>query len=169
MGAISEQVYQINELEKILHMTIRSIRTDIEKFQFNTCIARIMEFTNALVKFEKEGIPRYYIEQLLLLLAPFAPHITEELWELIGNKYSIHEKEYPQFDENMIQESTITIGVQVNGKLRSEVTIMKNEVEEQILNLVKKDEKIQKYLDQGELVKTIVIPNKIVNLIVKER
>ncbi|MCI8394761.1 MAG: leucine--tRNA ligase [Bacilli bacterium] len=169
VGAISEQVYQINELEKILHMTIRSIRTDIEKFQFNTCIARIMEFTNALVKFEKEGIPRYYIEQLLLLLAPFAPHITEELWELIGNKYSIHEKEYPQFDENMIQESTITIGVQVNGKLRSEVTIMKNEVEEQILNLVKKDEKIQKYLDQGELVKTIVIPNKIVNLIVKER
>jgi len=155
------------EIEKVLHKTIRAVRTDIDKFQFNTCLSRIMEYTNALVKIESEGIPKYYYEQLLLLLAPFAPHITEELWSQIGNEFSIHERDYPEYDESKVQDDMVTIGVQVNGKLRSEVTVTMDADPKQILEQVLEDEKIKKYLDGHELVKDIIIPNKIVNLIVR--
>ena len=160
-----EKVY--DDVERVLHKTIQAVRTDIDKFQFNTCISRIMEYTNALVKIEDIGIPKYYIEQLLLLLAPFAPHITEELWCVIGNEFSIHECDYPNYDELKVKESDITIGVQVNGKLRSEVTVAVDESEDVILEQVMKDEKIQKYLEGNTLVKSIIIPNKIVNLIIR--
>lgn len=153
-------------LDKVLHKTIYAIYTDIEKFQFNTCLSRIMEYSNALVKIEKTGIPRYYIEQLLLLLAPFAPHITEELWESIGNEYSIHNQNYPSYDESKIQDDEIIIGVQVNGKLRGEVGVTQDDtsstVKEKVLNL----EQISKYLDGHEIKKFIYVPNKIVNIVI---
>lgn len=165
--AISEENTEIEELEKSLHKTIKSVRTDIDKFQFNTSLSRIMEYTNALVKYENNKIPRKYIEQLLLLLAPFAPYITEELWESIGNKFSIHNNSYPIYDEEKIKEDTVTMAVQVNGKLRSTVSVKKDEEKEVVLKLCKLEENVKKHIEGKEIIKEIVVPNKIVNIVVK--
>ena len=165
--AISEENTEIEELEKSLHKTIKSVRTDIDKFQFNTSLSRIMEYTNALVKYENNKIPRKYIEQLLLLLAPFAPYITEELWESIGNKFSIHNNSYPTYDEEKIKEDTVTMAVQVNGKLRSTVSVKKDEEKDVVLKLCKSEENVKKHIEGKEIIKEIVVPNKIVNIVVK--
>lgn len=164
--ALVEEQREINDLEKVLHKTIFAVRSDIDKFQFNTCISRIMEYSNALVKYEKVGIPRYYIEQLLLLLAPFAPHITEELWETIGNEFSIYHQSYPEYDEHKIKEDTIVIGVQVNGKLRGEVLVHQDDTSKMVEEKVLKLESIQKHLDGKEIKKFIYVPCKIVNIVV---
>ena len=156
---------EIEELEVSLHKTVKAVRTDIEKFQFNTCISRIMEYTNALSKYEH--IPRKYIENLILLLAPFAPHITEELWESIGNSYSIYNESYPEYDEEKTKDETKTIGIQVNGKLRGEVSVTESDTEESVKEKVLAQENIKKYTDEKEIVKFIYIPNKIVSIIVK--
>ncbi len=164
---ISEEKKEINDLEKSLHKTIKSIRIDIEKFQFNTCLSRIMEYVNALSKYQSEGIPRKYIENLILVLAPFAPHITEELWANIGNEYSIHNQEYPSYDEAKTIDEEITIGIQVNGKLRGTITINKDEKEEIIKEKAQQEENVKRHIQDLNIIKIIVVPNKIVNIIVK--
>ena len=150
-----------------MHKTIKAVRADIEKFQFNTCISRIMEYTNTLTKYLEEGIPRKYIENLILLLAPFAPYIMEELWEKIGNEYSVHKQDYPEYDEEKTTEDTITIGVQVNGKLRGDINIKKDETKEVIEELAKNEPNVKKHIEGKTILKTIVIQNRIVNIVVK--
>ena len=167
VGAIKEETTEIKEIEKALHKAIQAIRTDIEKFQFNTCLSRIMEYSNCLVKYENTGIPRKYIENFLLLLAPFAPHLTEELWERIGNSYSIHQMSYPIFDEEKVKEEEITIAVQVNGKVRGSILISIDEEEESVIKKAMEEENVNRHIAGLEIVKTIVIPNKIVNIVVK--
>lgn len=164
--AIISSEARFSEVDKVLHKTIYAIRNDIEKFQFNTCISRIMEYTNALVKIENAGIPKYYIEQLLLLLAPFAPHITEELWESIGNEYSIHKESYPVYDESKIKDDVTVIGIQVNGKLRGEIGVTDDDNTESIKEKVLHMEHILKYLEGHEIKKFIYVTKKIVNIVV---
>ncbi len=156
---------EIEKLEKVLHKTIKSVLEDLEEFQFNTSIARIMEYTNALSKYEE--IPKYYLEQLLLLLAPFAPHITEELWSRLGNDFSIHNMNYPTYDASKVIENTFEIGVQVNGKLRASVSITDNMNEEEIKEEVLKHENIIKYTKDKGIIKFIIVPKKIVSIVVK--
>ena len=162
---IDEEEKDIPELEVSMHKTIKAVRTDIEKFQFNTCISRIMEYTNALSKHDK--IPRKYIENLILLLAPFAPHITEELWESIGNPYSVYNESYPEYDEEKTKDESKTISIQVNGKLRGEVNVTESDTEDSVKEKVLTQENIKKYTDEKEIVKFIYIPNKIVSIIIK--
>ena len=166
VGSLIESNDEIAEVEKVLHKTISSIRTDIEKFQFNTCMSRIMEYSNALVKLESQGIPRFYIEQLLLLLAPFAPHLTEELWEQIGNSYSIHNQDYPNFDPDKIHEDVVMIGIQVNGKLRGEIGVTSEDTTETVKEKVMKLDSIFRYIEGKEIKKFIYVSKKIVNIVV---
>ena len=130
-------------------------------------MARIMEYTNILSKYEQSGIPRYYIEKLLLILAPFAPHIAEELWQSIGNKYSIHNEDYPMYDDKYLVETEKEIAVQVNGKVRATITISVDEDEESIKEKAMQPENVKRFIDGKEIVKVIVIKGKIVNIVVK--
>lgn len=165
--AIKEDDSRYNDIDKVLHNSIKVIRNDIEKFQFNTSISKIMEYTNILVKYEQSGIPRYYIEQLLLLLAPFAPHLTEELWQSIGNEYSIHNQSYPEFDEKVLIEEEKEIAVQVNGKLRATIKINISDSEDEVKEKALNAENVKKHTEGHEIVKIIVIKGKIVNIVVK--
>lgn len=165
--AIKEDDLRYNDIDKVLHNSIKVIRNDIEKFQFNTSMSKIMEYTNILVKYEQSGIPRYYIEQLLLLLAPFAPHLTEELWQSIGNEYSIHNQSYPEFDEKVLIEEEKEIAVQVNGKLRATIKINISDSEDEVKEKALNAENVKKHTEGHEIVKIIVIKGKIVNIVVK--
>ena len=166
-NAIKESDERITEIDKVLHNSLKSIREDIEKFQFNTSMARIMEYTNILSKYEQSGIPRYYIEKLLLILAPFAPHIAEELWQSIGNKYSIHNESYPMYEEKYLIEEEKKIAVQVNGKVRATITINVNDSEDVVKEKALVQENVKKFTEGKEIVKIIVIKGKIVNIVVK--
>ena len=166
-NAIKESDERITEIDKVLHNSLKSIREDIEKFQFNTSMARIMEYTNILSKYEQSGIPRYYIEKLLLILAPFAPHIAEELWQSIGNKYSIHNESYPMYEEKYLIEEEKKIAVQVNGKVRATITINVNDSEDVVKEKALDQENVKKFTEGKEIVKIIVIKGKIVNIVVK--
>ena len=165
--ALIESDKHLDDVDKVLHSSLKVIREDIEKFQFNTSLAKIMEYTNALVKYEKEGIPRYYIEQLLLILAPFAPHLTEEFWEAIGNEYSIHNQDYPMYDEKYLIETEKEIAVQVNGKVRATIMISVDDSEDVIKENALNAENVKRHLEGKEIVKVIVIKGKIVNIVVK--
>ncbi len=167
INSLKEENKEIKEIESKLHKTIKSVKEDTNNFQFNTSIARIMEYTNTLIKYEKEGIPRKYIENLLLLLAPFAPHITEELWERIGNEFSIHKKDYPVYDESKIIDEIVTLGVQVNGKLRASINVNKDEDESSIKEKALNEENILKHTNNLNIVKVIIVPNKIVSIVAK--
>ena len=166
-NAIKESDERILDIDKVLHNSLKVIREDLDKFQFNTSMAKIMEYTNILVKYEKSGIPRYYIEQLLLMLAPFAPHITEELWASIGNKYSIHNENYPMYDEKYLVETEKEIAVQVNGKVRATITINIDDSEEVVKEKALKEDNVKRFTEDKEIVKIIVIKGKIVNIVVK--
>ena len=162
---IDESNDRFKDVDKVLNNTIKSIREDIEKFQFNTCMARIMEYTNSLSKLEK--IPRYYIEQLLLILAPFAPHISEELWSQIGNEYSIHNNSYPECDESKLVEETFELVVQVNGKVRGKIEVDSSTSEEEMKEKAKEIDNVKNYIEGHEIVKEIVVPKKLVSIVVK--
>ena len=165
--ALVESDERYSDVDKVLHSSLKVIRDNIEKFQFNTSMAKIMEYTNALVKYEKNGIPRYYIEQLLLMLAPFAPHLTEEFWEAIGNEYSIHNQDYPMYDEKYLVEEEKEIAVQVNGKVRATITIHVDDSEDEIKKKAMEPDNVKRFTDGKEIVKVIVIKGKIVNIVVK--
>ena len=165
VSMIDESKDTFKDVDKVLNNTIKSIREDIEKFQFNTCMARIMEYTNALSKLDK--IPRYYIEQLLLILAPFAPHISEELWSQIGNEYSIHNQSYPECDESKLVEDTFEMVVQVNGKVRGKIEVDMNTTEEEMKEAAKAVENVKNYLEGHEIIKEIIVPKKLVSFVIK--
>ena len=162
---ITEEDTRYPEIDKVLNNTIKSINEDIERFQFNTCIARIMEYVNSLSKLDK--IPRYYIEKLLLVLAPFAPHISEELWNKIGNEFSIHNQKYPEIDTNVKEEDSFEVVVQINGKVRGKVTITSDMSEEDVKNSAKEIDNVKRYLEGSEIVKEIYIPKKLVSIVIK--
>ena len=162
---IDESDNRYKDVDKVLNNTIKSIREDIEKFQFNTCMARIMEYTNSLSKLDK--IPRYYIEQLLLVLAPFAPHISEELCSQIGNEYSIHNQSYPECDESKLIEETFELVVQVNGKVRGKIEVDSSTSEEEMKEKAKEIENVKNYIEGHEIVKEIVVPKKLVSIVIK--
>jgi leucyl-tRNA synthetase len=154
------------ETTTLLHKTIKKVAEDIEAFKFNTAISALMIFINHA---EKAGLSTESYVHFLRLLAPFAPHITEELWQELGNTQSIHSDTFPMFDPALAQDDTVTIGVQINGKHRGEITIAVNATQDVALAAVAANVELQSKLVGGEVVKTIFVPGRIMNLIVKER
>ncbi len=163
------------ELDRICHYTIKAVTQDLNRFQFNTSISRLMELVNALylyiqdVKPEEQNasILSSVIERLILLLAPFAPHLGEELWHRIGKKDSVFNAVWPSWDEEKLKTEKVVVAVQINGKLRGQIQAPLNANEEEIRTLVCEDEKFSKYLQGNSIVKIILVKNRLVNFVVK--
>ena len=152
------------DLEVIINKTIKKVENDLTTMRYNTAVSSLMILTNAYD--EKETITKEDYHLLLTLLNPIAPHITEELNEMLGYK-PICESTWPKYDEEKTIDKTKEIGVQVNGKLRSSIKINSDDSKETIESIALNDEKIKKNILDKEIVKVIVVPNKIVNIVVK--
>jgi leucyl-tRNA synthetase len=157
-------------LRHITHKTIKRVSNDLEKFRFNTMISALMEFTNYLGKVREErsvasSAFTEAIETLMLLLAPTAPHLAEELWTRSGHPYSIHSQPFPEWDEGLAAEEEFTLVIQVNGRLRDRVTVPVTITEEEARQLAFSRERIKKYLKDGEVARVIYVQRRLVNII----
>ena len=154
-----------SELESAMHKTIRKVTNDIENLAFNTAIAALMTLLNDIA--DKKQITRGEYKTLLLLLNPFAPHITEELWEICGFEGMVFQQSWPTYDEEKCIDETVEIAIQISGKLRGRVSIPMNSDNAQALAAVKAVPEIDAAISGKTIVKEIVVPNKLVNIVVK--
>ena len=164
------------DLRRKLHSTIEKITNDIEgNFQFNTAVSSLMELLNDFNNYLNEvnendwnlDLLREIGDDFVLMLSPIAPHICEELWSMLGNENLIINAFWPEVDKEALKVEEVTIAVQINGKLRSQITRNLNSSEDEIKKIVLEDEKIQKYLENKSITKIIYVPGKIVNILVK--
>ncbi len=152
------------ELQQKIHRTIRKVTADTEALQYNTAIAAMMEYVNALR--ETGDGTRETLEPLIVMLAPYAPHIAEELWEVTGHKTSVFEAKWPSYDERLASAGDVEIAVQVNGKLRSRLTVPRGMAEKDVLARVLADEAVKKFVDGQKVKKVIYVQDRLVNLVV---
>jgi leucyl-tRNA synthetase len=150
---------------RVLHQTIQAVTDDISNLAFNTAISRMMEFTNHFTTASER--PREALEKLILLLSPFAPHIAEELWQALGHKQSLAYEPWPEFDPALAKEDTVEVPVQINGKLRSKITVASDADKAQLESAARADEKVRDLLNGKQVVKVILVPGRLVNFVVK--
>ncbi|MDT6953504.1 leucine--tRNA ligase [Companilactobacillus alimentarius] len=153
------------KLDKVYNQTVKKVTEDYDALHFNTAISQMMVFVNEAHKVET--MPKEYAQGLVKLLAPIAPHMMEELWNKFGNAESISYAAWPTYDESKLVSDTVEIIVQVNGKLRDKLQVATDTPKDELEKLATADEKVQKFIDGKNVVKVIVIPNKIVNIVVK--
>jgi leucyl-tRNA synthetase len=151
--------------ENTLHKTIKKVGEDIESFNFNTAISAMMICLNEMEK--SEFILKEDFEKFIKILSPFAPHITEEIWKNLGNERIIQECGWPEYDENKLVDDNLILVVQVNGKIRGELNVVRDIDESSVLNLAKSSEQIAKWIAEGEIIKVIFVPNRLINIVVK--
>ena len=153
------------QTNQMLHLMIKKVSDNLEQLHFNTCISEFMIFTNHIQKLDE--INRELIRSFIVLLNPFMPHFSQELWELMGESSELTYEDWPKYDKSFILQDEITIAVQLNGKRRSEINISKDEDESSVLDKARSDEKIIAFIGDMKVVKEIYIKDKIVNLVVK--
>ena len=159
-----EDVPPTEEELKILHRAIQKVSEDIEALKFHTAIAALMIFINEMMKLEKNS--RKSLEAFVLLLAPFAPHIAEELWQKLGHSESLAYEPWPSYNEQYLVELEVEIVIQVAGKIRARLTIPKSLQEEKLKEMVLADETVKKWIGGKPIQKFIVVPDRLVNIIV---
>ena len=138
---------------------------DFESLSFNTAIARLMEFTNFFIK--ETLHPKVAMEQFVLLLAPMAPHLSEELWHLLGHDQSLTDAAWPEYDETKIAEATREIPVQIKGRLRSKIEVPADADAAAIESMARTDQKIVELLSDKEVVKVVVVPGRLINFVTR--
>lgn len=158
-------------LMKLIHQAIYKVSKDLQDMNFNRAIAALMETTNELYKIKaKDNFSHkdwsFALKAMVQLLAPFAPHITEELWQQLGNEGSVHISEWPMHDKKYLVRDEMTIVVQVNGKVRANLSLPSGLNEEEIVKAAKADNKVQEHINKKEVRKTIYVPQKLVNFVV---
>lgn len=155
-------------LERNLHRTIKKVTEDIISFKFNTAVAAMMEFLNELTNYKnnygKTELFKECIKNLLLLLAPFVPHITEELWQELGYEYSIHLRPWPSYNPDLIKEEVITLVVQINGRVRDRIEVNADITEEEALKIALQRENVKRYLGNRNPKKIVFVPGKLLSL-----
>jgi leucyl-tRNA synthetase len=153
------------EENRVLHQTIQTVTRDIAALAFNTAISRMMEFTNFFTTASER--PRVVMEKFVLLLSPFAPHIAEELWRALGHRESLAHEPWPEFDAELAKEDTIEVPVQINGKVRSKISVLAETDQVGLEEAARADERIAELLSGKQIVKAIVVPGRLVNFVVK--
>ena len=177
---LSKRSEKDEEIQKKLHQTVKKVTESIEDdFHFNTAIAAVMELLNDMTTYKQEVIDKNdvstesrkiwkeVLDKVILLIAPFAPHIADELWEIIGNTTFTFEEEWPTFEEELTKEHKMNLVVQINGKIRETIPAKIGFPKEEYEKLAFDSEKIKKAIEGKEIVKVIVVPNKLVNIVVK--
>ena len=160
-----------NAVKRAGHIVSKRAAHDYEQFKFNTVIAALMEYTNELARlWDAGGISppawREAIEKLLRLLAPIAPHITEELWERSGRDFSIHRELLPEWDEALTVADLVTIVVQINGKVRAKLELRAESTEDEVATAAMADHNIQTHIEGKQIRKQIYVPGRLLNLVV---
>ena len=177
---LSKRSEKDEEIQKKLHQTVKTVTESIEDdFHFNTAIAAVMELLNDMTTYKQEVIDKNdvstesrkiwkeVLDKVILLIAPFAPHIADELWEITGNTTFTFEEEWPTFEEELTKEHKMNLVVQINGKIRETIPAKIGLPKEEYEKLAFDSEKIKKAIEGKEIVKVIVVPNKLVNIVVK--
>ncbi|HYO24699.1 MAG TPA: leucine--tRNA ligase [Lacipirellulaceae bacterium] len=154
-----------DEALRVLHKTIKAVTDDIASLSFNSAIARRMEFVNYFTKLERR--PRQCLEPFVLLLAPFAPHLAEELWSILGHGESLAYAPWPQYDAAILVETTVELPVQINGKVRGKICVPAGADRAALISAVKADAKIAEQLAGRTIIKEIVVPGRLVSFVVK--
>lgn len=149
---------------RTLHKLIKKVGEDIEVLHFNTSVAMMMEFVNLTTK---EGLSLEGKNILVKLIAPLAPHLAEECWEVLGEKYSVIDAGWPKYDKEMVVDSVVKIGVQVNGKVRGDIEIAKDADQKTAIEMAKANPNVAKHLDNVAIVKEIYVPGRIIGFVVK--
>ena len=153
-----------DSLMQKLHRTIRKVGADTEGLQYNTAIAAMMGYVNEVR--EQGAGSRELVEPLVVMLAPYAPHIAEELWSVLGNERSVFAATWPAYDERLASAGDVEIAVQVNGKLRSRLTVPRGMAEKDVLARVLADDAVKKFVNGQKVKKVIYVQDRLVNLVV---
>jgi leucyl-tRNA synthetase len=154
------------ETVKRAHKTIRTVTDHVERMRFNTALATLMDQLNYIQKLTPEELGRFAVESYVLLLAPLAPFVAEEFWRELGHRDSIHLETWPKYDEALTRDETITIVVQVNGKVRDRLQVEAGATEEAVIELALRSEAVIKQLDGTPPKKVIYVPGKLVSIVV---
>ena len=168
-GNLSSKIIDNDEEDKdtlfLHHQTIKKLGEDIENLHFNTAVSQLMIYCNHLQKCST--VSKKLIEELVIILSPFVPHLSEEFWSLLGHAETISYESWPQFDEELIQLDVVTIAVQVNGKLRANINIAKDSDEKDVVTEALSLDNVEKYTSNGSIIKTIYVQNRLLNFVVK--
>jgi leucyl-tRNA synthetase len=170
-----ELIGKVELLRRKTHKTIKKVSDELEKrYHFNTAISAVMELVNHLYQFKPEkkdpealSVLREAVETVILLLSPIVSHIAEELWQMLGMQENILKVPWPVYDPRMLEEETVLIVVQVNGKLRNKIIINADATEDEIREAALSDERIQDWMKGRKLKKAVVVPRKLINLVVE--
>ncbi|MEO2031172.1 MAG: leucine--tRNA ligase [Planctomycetaceae bacterium] len=153
------------EQSRLLHKTIKAVSADVDRLSFNTAISRMMEFTNFMGN--QDDRPQAVLEPFVLLLSPFAPHLAEELWQVLGHTESLAYESWPQFDDALLIEDTVEIPVQVNGKLRTKIQVPNGADQAALQSAAEANETMQQQLAGRNIVKVIAVPGRMINFVVR--
>ena len=166
----AENLSNFEEIQKSRHKTIKKVTEDFHRESLNTAVAALMEFVNDLYKLKLEGFSndwRFVLEDLLKMLVPFAPHISSELWQQLGNDNFIEKSGWPKWNEELLKTDEIQIIIQVNGKLRGKIKVSTDSGKDEIIAIAREEDNVLKFLQDKEVLKEIFVPNKLINFVVK--
>jgi len=165
---VSEKVTEEESEEslKLGHRLVHGVTQDIEALQFNTAIAKMMEFINEFTKLEK--YPKSVLKMATQTLMPFAPHLAEEAWKILGGQGELARVPYPEVQSKYLEDATTTYVVQINGKVRGRFELPKDQTQQVVVDAAKQLPLIQRYLDGQVIQKTIFVPNKLLNFVIEQ-
>jgi leucyl-tRNA synthetase len=155
-----------DDLDRQMHRTIKKVAEDVESLRFNTAIAELIKLNNELGRLN-DGVPSELAENFTLMLAPFAPHLAEEIWSKLGHDKSLARNPWPKYDPAKLVESTMELPVQVNGKLRGTISVPADAGQEQVLSAARETAGVKPWLAGKTLVKQIYVDKKLVSFVVK--
>lgn len=165
-AATSDDIEMDDETTRLLHKTMKKVTEDIDSMAFNTAISALMVLTNHLNSLDG-GVPREAAEKLALMVSPFAPHLGEECWSILGHEESLAYHSWVEFDEALCIDDTIKMGVQVNGKARGEIEIAKDADQETAMAAAMEQERVIAQVDGKDIKKIIYVPGRILNIVAK--